>query len=31
MEELKSGYKAELVVLERDGSRWVLDGDGDIL
>jgi len=29
MEELKSGFKAELVVLEQDGSRWVLDGDGD--
>ena len=29
MEELKSGYKAELVVLEQDGSRWILDGDGD--
>ena len=27
MEQLKSGYTAELEVLERDGSRWVLDGD----
>ncbi|HJF34058.1 MAG TPA: DNA-binding protein [Sporosarcina psychrophila] len=29
MEILKSGYIAELEVLEQDGSRWVLDGDGD--
>lgn len=29
MEELKSGYTADLDVLERDGSRWILDGDGD--
>lgn len=29
MERLKSGYTAELEVLEQDGSRWVLDGDGD--
>ena len=29
MEELKSGYTAELEVLEREGSRWVLDGDGE--
>ncbi|WP_342506755.1 S1-like domain-containing RNA-binding protein [Sporosarcina sp. FSL K6-2383] len=29
MEELKSGYTADLDVRERDGSRWVLDGNGD--
>ncbi|NYF25927.1 S1 RNA-binding domain-containing protein [Sporosarcina sp. JAI121] len=29
MERLKSGYTAELEVLEQDGSRWALDGDGD--
>ena len=29
MEELKSGYTTELEVLEREGSRWVLDGDED--
>ncbi|MEK5036843.1 CvfB family protein [Sporosarcina sp. FSL K6-3457] len=29
MEELKSGYTADLDVLERDGSRWILDGNGD--
>ena len=29
MEQLKSGYTAELEVLEREGSRWVLDGDED--
>ena len=29
MEELKSGYTAELEVLEQEGSRWVLDGDED--
>ncbi|MFJ7935020.1 S1 RNA-binding domain-containing protein [Sporosarcina sp. NPDC096371] len=29
MEQLKSGYTADLDVLERDGSRWVLDGNGD--
>ena len=28
MEQLKSGYTAELEVLEQDGSRWILDGDG---
>lgn len=26
MTQLKSGYTAELEVLEREGSRWVLDG-----
>ncbi len=29
VEGLKSGYTAELEVLERDGSRWVLDGQGN--
>ena len=29
MEQLKSGYTADLEVLEQDGSRWVLDGDGE--
>ena len=29
MEQLKSGYTAELEVLEREGSRWVLDGNED--
>jgi uncharacterized protein len=29
MEQLKSGYTADLDVLERDGSRWVLDGNGE--
>lgn len=29
MEELKSGYTADLDVVERDGSRWILDGDGN--
>ena len=29
MEQLKSGYTAELEVLEQEGSRWVLDGDGE--
>ncbi len=29
MEQLKSGFTAELDVLEKDGSRWVLDGNGD--
>lgn len=29
MEELKSGYTADLDVVERDGSRWILDGNGD--
>ncbi|WP_203248150.1 CvfB family protein [Sporosarcina beigongshangi] len=29
MEELKSGYTADLDVIERDGSRWILDGNGD--
>ena len=29
MEQLKSGYTADLDVLERDGSRWILDGNGD--
>ena len=29
MEQLKSGYAAKLEVLEQDGSRWILDGDGE--
>ena len=29
MEELKSGYTAELEVLGQEGSRWVLEGDDD--
>lgn len=29
MKELKSGYTADLDVLGRDGSRWILDGDGN--
>lgn len=29
MEQLKSGFTAELEVLEREGSRWVLDGGED--
>lgn len=29
MEELKSGYTADLDVVERDGSRWILDGNGN--
>ena len=29
MEQLKSGYAAELEVLEQDGSRWILGGDSE--
>lgn len=29
MEELKSGYLAELEVIGQEGSRWVLEGDED--
>lgn len=29
MKELKSGYIEELVVIGQEGSRWVLDGNGD--
>ncbi len=29
MVELKSGYTADLDVVERDGSRWILDGNGN--
>ena len=27
MEQLKSGYTAELEVLDQEGSRWVLQGE----
>lgn len=29
MEQLKSGFTAELEVLGKEGSRWVLDGQGE--
>lgn len=29
MEQLKSGFTADLDVLERDGSRWILNGNGE--
>ncbi|WP_342515199.1 S1-like domain-containing RNA-binding protein [Sporosarcina sp. FSL K6-1522] len=29
MEQLQAGYTAELNVLQREGSRWILDGNGE--